>query len=90
MLQAVKDFTRLWDCKDLGELKEYVGCKVDWTEETIRLTILVKIQRFEDKFECNGATARYKAPTTPAPAGTVLDFNKDLEEPLPGKKQTEH
>jgi len=30
-LQVVKDFARLWDCKDLGELKEYVGCKVERT-----------------------------------------------------------
>ena len=35
VLQAVKDFTSLWDCKDLGELKEYVGCKVDRTEHII-------------------------------------------------------
>eukprot|EP00536_Pseudo-nitzschia_multiseries_P002216 jgi/Psemu1/5119/gm1.5119_g len=26
---TVRDFTRLWDCKDLGELSEYVGCKVE-------------------------------------------------------------
>ena len=38
VLQAVKDFTSLWDCKDLGELKEYVGCKVDRTKEWIRFT----------------------------------------------------
>ena len=38
VLQAVKDFTSLWDCKDLGELKECVGCKVDRTEEWIRFT----------------------------------------------------
>ena len=90
VLQAVKDFTSLWDCKDLGELKVYVGCKVDWTEETIRFTQPVKIQRFEDEFECNGATTRDKAPTTPAPHGTVLEYNKELEEPLAGKKQTQY
>ena len=38
VLQAVKDFTSLWDCKDLGELKEYVGCKVERTDSTIRFT----------------------------------------------------
>ena len=48
VLQAVKDFIGLWDCKDLGELKEYVGCKVDRTDTTIHLTQPIKIQRFLD------------------------------------------
>ena len=90
VLQAVKDFTSLWDCKDLGELKEYVGCKVDQTEQIIRFTQSMKIQRFQDEFGCNRKETGDKAPTTPAPPGTVLEFNKDLEEPLPGKKQTEY
>ena len=86
VLQAVKDFTSLWDCKDLGELKEYVGCKVDRTEQIIQFTQLVKIQRFVDEFGCQESTGD-KAPTTPAPPGTVLKYNKELEQPLPGKKQ---
>ena len=90
VLQAVKDFTSLWDCKDLRELEEYVGCKVDWTEQIIRFTQPVKIQRFVDGFDCKGADAGDKAPTTPAPPGTVLEYNKELEKPLPGKKQTQY
>ena len=35
VLQAVKDFTSLWDCNNLGEFKEYVGYKV---EEWIQFT----------------------------------------------------
>ena len=50
VLQAVKDFASILDCKDLGELKEYVGCKVDRTEEWIRFTQPVKVQRFVDEF----------------------------------------
>ena len=90
VLHAVKDFTGLWNCKDLGELKEYVGCKVDWSEQIVWFTQLVKIQRFVDEFDCKGPSTGDKAPTTPAPPGTVLEFNKDLEEPLPGKKQTQY
>ena len=55
VLQAVKNFTSLWGCKDLGELKEYVGCKVDRTKRIIRFTQRVKIQRFIDEFHCQEA-----------------------------------
>ena len=88
VLQAVKDFTRLWDCKDLGELKEYVGYKVDRTEEWIRFTQPVKIQRSVNEPGCRGTTTEEKAPATPAEPGSVLEYNKELEEPLTGKKQT--
>ena len=81
----MKDFTSLWDCKDLGELKEYVGCKVDRTEERIQP---VKVQRFINEFGCQGTNTGDKAPETPAPPELVLEYNKELEDPLPGKKQT--
>ena len=73
--QAVKDFTILWDCKDLGELKEYVGCKVERTERFIRFTQPVKIQRFIDEFHCHEEDGGDKQPSTPAPPGNVLEFN---------------
>ena len=79
----MKDFTSLWDCKDLGELKEYVGCKVDQTEEWIRFTQPVKIQRFITEFGCRGTSTGNKAP---ASLGTALEYNKELLDPLPGKK----
>ena len=86
LLYRLKDFTSLWDCKDFGELKEYVGCKVDRTEEWIRFTQPVKIQRFINEFGCQGRSTGDKAPTTPAPLGLVLEYNKELEDPLQGKK----
>ena len=89
VLQAVKDFTSLWDCKDLGELKEYVGCKVERTERTIRLTQPVKVQRFTDEFHCQEADGGDKQPATPAPPGTVLEFNIETDEPLSNKQQTQ-
>jgi hypothetical protein len=60
----------LFDCDDVGELKEYVGCKVDYDQEigTMKLTQLVMIQSFNEEFELpKGA-----APNTPAIPGTVL------------------
>jgi hypothetical protein len=37
-----------FECNDLGELKEYVGCKIDCDYETrsIKITQLVLIQSF--------------------------------------------
>ena len=87
-LQAVKDFTSLQDCKDLEKLKEYVGCKVDQTEEWICFTKPVKIQKFVEKFGCQGESTGDKAPPAPAEPGSVLKYNKELEDPLPDKKQT--
>jgi hypothetical protein len=54
VLKTVKEFTNLWDCKDMGELKEYIRCKVERTRETIRFTQPVKVQRFQDEFGCTG------------------------------------
>ena len=85
----MKDFTSLWDCKDLGELKEYVGCKVERTDSTIRFTQPVKIQRFLDEFKCLENDGGDKRPSTPSPPGSVLEFNKETDEPLTCKKQTE-
>ena len=41
-----------------------------------------------DEFGCRGATGRDKAPSIPAEPGLVLEYNKELEDPLLGKKQT--
>ena len=67
---------------------EYVGCKVDRTESIIRFTQPVKIQRFLDEFQCLQHDRGDKRPSTPAAPGSVLEFNKETDEPLTGKKQT--
>ena len=51
-------------------------------------TQLVKVQRFVDEIGCQGYFTGSKAPLTPAEPGLVLEYNKELEDPLPGKKQT--
>ena len=80
VLQAVKDFISLWDYKDFGELKEYVGCKVNQTEDWIQFTQPMKVQRFVDKFKCRGTATGDKAPVIPAEPGSVLEYNKELED----------
>ena len=63
---------------------------MDRTKKIIRFTQLVKIQRFIDAFGCNGKETGDKAPTTLAMPGTVLEYNKELDEPLQSRKQTEY
>ena len=51
VLQAIKDFSLVFGIiRILGELKEYVGCKVNHTADWIRFTQPVKVQRFVDEF----------------------------------------
>ena len=61
---------KLFNCDNSGEVKEYIGTKVDVDKDTrtIRLTQLVLIKSFVDKF---GVTENGKV-TTPAAPGKVL------------------
>jgi hypothetical protein len=42
-----------FECDDLGELNEYVGCKIDRDEYSVKLTQPILIQSYEDEFELN-------------------------------------
>jgi hypothetical protein len=57
-----------FDCDDLGDLTEYIGCKVDREDDLMRLTQPVLLQSFEDEFELPEA----KPLTTPAEPGRML------------------
>ena len=48
--QAVKQMKEEFDCDDVGELTEYVGCKVDINMDEMRMkfTQPVMIQSFKD------------------------------------------
>ena len=70
VLRAKREMMSRFDCDEVGELKEYVGCKVDINrdERSITLTQPVLLQSFEDEFDLpEGAF-----PRTPAIAGDVL------------------
>jgi len=57
-----------FDCDDVGELNEYVGCKIEWTDSTIRFTQSVLGQSFEDKFKCKAGRTQI-----PAKSGGYLE-----------------
>ena len=69
-----EQFMERFDCDDVGELKEYVGCKIERTENSIRFTQPVLIQSFSDEFKVTG-----KNIMTPAEAGQVLVKNENAE-----------
>ena len=43
------------DTADEGKMKEYVGCKIERTNEYLKMTQLVKVQRLIDEFGYNGS-----------------------------------
>jgi hypothetical protein len=55
--------TARFDCEEIGEVDEYVGCKVErnYEENSIKLTQPVMLQTFVDEFLPNSP-----APNTPA------------------------
>ena len=69
--RAKQKMMSLFDCDDLGEMKEYVGCKVErnWKEQWIKLTQPVLLQSFMDEFPLD---THRPNPRTPAEAGDNL------------------
>ena len=56
-----------FDCDDVGELTEYVGCKIERDDKSLKFTQPVLLQSFEDEFELNKREVH-----TPAEPGKVL------------------
>ena len=53
MLKAKSEMMRQFECDEVGELKEYVGCKLDWHKgkNWLKFTQPVLIQSFLDEFD---------------------------------------
>jgi hypothetical protein len=70
VLKAKGEMMSRFDCDEVGEMKEYVGCKVDrdWEKGTLKLTQPVLLQSFTDEFELPEGNC----PNTPAVPGDVL------------------
>ena len=84
--KSKNDMMKLFDCDDIGELKEYVGCKVehDRDKKTMRLTQPVMIQSFQDEF---GITTDGMRPRTPGAPGTVLQAGDDRNNLSPAEQK---
>ena len=51
VMKEKKGFMNRFDCVDVEELKEYVGCKIERKDDSIRFTQPVLNQSFNDEFE---------------------------------------
>lgn len=69
VLIAKEEMKKQFDCEDIGEIIEYIGCKVDYDkdERWVKLTQPVLMQSFTDEFDLPDEAA----PKTPAPGGQV-------------------
>ena len=69
VMKENEEFMRRFNCDDVGEVREYVGCKIDrdWKNGSMKFTQPVMLQSFKDEFETSD-----RKPNTPAEAGTVL------------------
>jgi hypothetical protein len=67
--EAAKEQMKIqFECDDLGELNEYVGCKIDRNEDSVKFTQPVLIQSYENEFELNNTQQVF----TPAEQGKAL------------------
>ncbi len=80
VLFAKGQMTERFDCEELGEVDEYVGCKVDRNHEenSIKMTQPVMLQSFNDEFDLPDGPA----PNTPATPGSAL-VKTDPEDCIP-------
>ena len=63
------DLKKLFDCADEGEMREYVGCKLDVNkdERSMKITQPVLLQSYNDEFKLPAIN-----PKTPLPAGCIM------------------
>jgi hypothetical protein len=78
---------QLFECDDIGEMTEYVGCKVEYNKEEryMKLTQPVMIQSFVDEFDL---PTDGPAPNTPAETGQVLSKGEEnMKMPIDRQKK---
>jgi hypothetical protein len=64
------------ECDEAGELKEYIGCKIDINKDelTLQVTQPVLLQSFVDEFKLPDFN-----PVTPAVSGETLHADEEVE-----------
>jgi hypothetical protein len=70
VMEAKDMMGKTFDCEDVSEMNEYVGCKIkrDLEAPLLRMTQPVLLQSFKDKFDLS----QMGKPGLPAPAGSML------------------
>jgi hypothetical protein len=65
---AMEQINSIFDCNDIGELTEYVGCKIERTSRYVQFTEPVLLQSYADNFGLD----KDRPTRAPAEAGKVL------------------
>ena len=67
-------------CDDIGELKDYVGCKFDRAQQgkCLKMTQPVIIQSFKDEFGI-GLNKNIKIPEVPSKMSMKSDVNNEMD-----------
>jgi len=74
-----------FDCDDVGLLNEYVRCKIEHDEKSIRFTQLVLLQSFEDECKCKAGKVM-----VPVEAGSLLVKKGKKDKALSKGEQTHY
>ena len=88
--KARVDILARFECGDVGELKEYLGCKIDRHMDDVdwvKLTQPVLLQSFEDEFKME-ETGREVF--TPAVTGSVLNSDVPAEEVISNEDHSKY
>jgi hypothetical protein len=85
VLAAKEQMKARFDFDDIGELTEYVGCKVERTKDCVRYTQPVLLQSYVDEFSIESG----RLVCTPAETGKVL-VKGDEESQLKAAEQTKY
>jgi hypothetical protein len=83
---AKENMMKQFDCEDVGDLQEYIGCKleIDKKNKTAKLTQPVLLQSLRDEFVIHEGTV-----DIPATAGTILTYKHEGAQYLKPSKQKE-
>jgi hypothetical protein len=88
--QDVKEVTAqmrsLFDCEEIEEISEYVGCKLDYdkTQGKLKITQPVLLQSFHNEFQLPKTERKFKTPVEP---GQVLEHGGSQHCLEPGKQK---
>lgn len=81
---STDEMKNLFECDDVGEFDEYVGCRVDRDGNELKMTQPVLIRSFEDEFDLGNV----KSAETPGAPGSVLTPVIDDEDAVDKSLQT--
>ena len=74
---ATDEMKSLFECDDIGDFEEYVGCQLIRKNNQLKLTQPVFIQSFTDEFEIEEEISKHLVPPEPGAVLTPVENEKD-------------